>query len=48
MQNILDRLEEQREAARAGADLATAGQVIADEPDPVLREVLDRAAFHPH
>ena len=34
-----------REAVRADADLATAVRVIADEPDPVLREVLDRTGF---
>ena len=34
-----------REAVRADADLATAVRVIADEPDPVLREVLDRRGF---
>jgi hypothetical protein len=27
------------------ADLATAVRVIADEPDPVVREVLDRTGF---
>jgi uncharacterized protein len=34
-----------RDAVHADAALATALQVIADEPDPVLREVLDRAGF---
>ena len=34
-----------REAVRADADLPTAARVIADEPDPVLRETVDRTGF---
>jgi uncharacterized protein len=34
-----------RDAVRADADLATAVRVIADEPDPVLGEVLERVGF---
>jgi hypothetical protein len=34
-----------RDAVRADVDLATAVRVIAEEPDPALREVLERSGF---
>ena len=34
-----------RDAVRAEADLSTAARVIADERDPVLRDLLDRSGF---
>jgi hypothetical protein len=35
-----------QDAVLADADLSTAARVIADEPDPELREVLERTGFH--